>query len=251
MLSYKEHEAKTIMNVNAHALGLGLEKSEDSTKPNLFEWMKSVHGIHVPRSDMNRLIMDYLITEGFKEAAEKFKHEACADSHPAYDSLEERLKIREAVQLGNIEEAITFTNNLNPEILDSKQRLYFHLQQQQLIELVRERKVERALEFSQNIMAELGLENSDFLEELERTMALLAYENPEMSPFGDLLNFSQRHKVASELNAAILEADHQQTNSRLENLLKMLLWVQSELDEKKEKYPKMTDIANGTIEDCK
>ncbi len=238
------------MNVNTHALGLGLEKNDDP-KPNLFEWMKEVHGIHVPRSDMNKLIMDYLITEGFKEAAEKFKTEACPDSHPAYDSLEDRLKIREAVQLGNIEEAISLTNNLNPEILDSRQQLYFHLQQQQLIELVRERKVEKALEFSQNIMAELGLENGDFLEELERTMALLAYENPETSPFGDLLNFSQRHKVASELNAAILEADHQQTNSRLENLLKMLLWAQNELDDNKVKYPKMTDIANGTIQDYK
>lgn len=236
------------MNVSAHALGLGLEKSED-VKPNLFEWMKCVHGIHIPRSEMNKVIMDYLITEGYKEAAEKFKVEACADTHPAHNSLEDRLKIREAVQTGNIEEAIALTNTFNPEILDSKPFLYFHLQQQKLIELIRERQIEKALEFSQNVMAELGIENEEFLDELERTMALLAYEDPEMSPFGDLLNFSQRYKVASELNAAILEADHQQTNSRLENLVKMLLWVQNELDEKKVKYPKMVDVANGTIQD--
>ena len=238
------------MNLHVHALGLGLEKNEDP-KPNLFEWLKGVHGVHFPRSEMNKLIMDYLITEGFKEAAEKFRAEACTEPNSAFDSLDERLKIREAVQSGNVDEAIMLTNCLNPEILDSRPHLYFHLQQQQLIELVRERKVEKALEFSQNVMAELSIENSEFLEELEKTMALLAYENPEISPFGDLLNFSQRHKVASELNAAILEADHQQTNSRLENLLKMLLWAQSELDERKIKYPKMTDIANGSVQDSK
>ncbi|XP_065072309.1 glucose-induced degradation protein 8 homolog [Rhopilema esculentum] len=239
------------MNINTNVLGgLGLEKSEDC-KPNLFEWLKEVQGVHFPRAEMNKLIMDYLITEGFKEAAEKFRGEASTEPHSAFDSLDERLKIREAVQSGNIEEAVTLTNFLNPEILDSRSHLYFHLQQQQLIELIRERKVEKALEFSQNVMAELSLENSQFLDELEKTMALLAYENPENSPFADLLNFSQRHKVASELNAAVLEADHQQTNSRLENLLKMLLWAQNELDEKKIKYPKMIDVANGIVQDSK
>lgn len=237
------------MNIGTNVLGgLGLEKSEDP-KPSLSQWLKDVRGAHFSRSDMNKLVMDYLITEGFKEAAEKFRLEASAEPHSAFDSLDERLKIREAVQSGNVQEAMTLTNNLNPEILDSRPQLYFHLQQQQLIEFVREKKIEKALEFAQNAMAELSIENSEYLDELEKTMALLAYENPELSPFAELLNFSQRHKVASELNAAILEADHQQTNSKLENLLKMLLWVQRELDEKKVKYPKMVDVANGVLQE--
>ena len=237
------------MNLASNVLGgLGLEKSDDS-KPNLANWLKDIGNAYFTRSEMNKLVMDYLITEGFKEAAEKFRVEATTEPHSAFNSLDERLKIREAVQSGNVQEAMTLTNNLNPEILDSRPQLYFHLQQQQLIELIREKKIEKALEFAQNSMAELSIEDSKYLDGLEKTMALLAYNNPEASPFSELLNFSQRHKVASELNAAILEADHQQTNSKLENLLKMLLWVQGELDDRKVKYPKMVDVANGVLQD--
>ena len=69
------------------------------------------------------------------------------------------------------------------------------LQQQHLIELIRERKVESALEYAQANLAERGVENPDILVELERTLALLAFDEPEKSPFGDLLHLSQRQKV--------------------------------------------------------
>ena len=55
-------------------------------------------------------------------------------------------------------------------------------------------------------------------------------------------------QVASELNAAILEVD---ATPKLANLLKLLLWSQDEIDKKKIKYPRMTDIGSGTIEDPK
>lgn len=43
-----------------------------------------------------------------------------------------------------------------------------------------------------------------FLDELERTVALLAFEDVANCPVGDLLDISQRLKTASEVNAAIL-----------------------------------------------
>ena len=41
------------------------------------------------------------------------------------------------------------------------------------------------------------------------------------------------------------------TTPRLSNILKMILWAQDELDKKKIKYPKMTDLATATIESPK
>lgn len=43
-----------------------------------------------------------------------------------------------------------------------------------------------------------------FLEELEKTVALLAFEDVSNCPVGELLDVSQRLKTASEVNAAIL-----------------------------------------------
>ncbi|XP_001624093.2 glucose-induced degradation protein 8 homolog [Nematostella vectensis] len=215
------------------------------------EWMEKIGKLRFQRAEMNRLIMDYLVTEGYKEAAEKFRIESGTQPTAPLDSLDDRIKIREAVQKGDLEQAVSMTNKLNPDILDSNQQLYFHLQQQRLIELIREKDIEAAVEFAQGQFSEQGQESGRYLEELEQTMALLAFDNPEESPFGDLLHTSQRQKVASELNAAILEAEHKKTQPKLANVLKLLLWAQDELEGKKVKFPKMTEIASGTFEESR
>lgn len=224
------------------------EKHEDISKE---VWLDKLQSNHITRADMNRLIMNYLVTEGFKEAAEKFQKESGLQPSIELDTLDERIKIREAIQTGRIQEAISLVNSLHPELLDTDKYLYFHLQQQHLIELIRCRDVEAALEFAQTHLAERGEENAEILAELERTLALLAFEEPEGSPFGELLHPSQRQKVASELNAAILEVENRESTPKLSQLLKLLMWVQDELDKKKVKYPRMTDLAQGTIEDPK
>lgn len=85
--------------------------------------------------------------------------------------------------------------------LDDSCVLCFHLltQQQHLIELIRLRETESALEFAQTQLAEQGEESRECLTEMERTLALLAFDNPEESPFGDLLNMMQRQKVPAIL----------------------------------------------------
>ena len=55
--------------------------------------------------------------------------------------------------------------------------------------------MEEALKFASEQLAERGEESELVLEELERTLALLAFEDPEKSPYGDLLSYSHRQKV--------------------------------------------------------
>jgi len=225
------------------------EKNDDVTQN---QWMEKLEELRIQRADMNKLIMNYLVTEGFKEAAEKFQLESGINPLIDLDNLDHRIKIRDAIQNGKIQEAISMVNRLYPELLDDNRYLFFHLQQQQLIELIRERNLEESLKFAQDHLAERGEENQEILIELERTLALLAFDEPEKSPFGDLLHPSHRQKVASEVNAAILKLEsHDGTTSKLANLLKLVLWAQDELDKKKVKYPKMTDLAKGAIEDPK
>nr|XP_020492554.2 glucose-induced degradation protein 8-B homolog isoform X1 [Labrus bergylta] len=210
------------------------EKPEDITKE---EWMDKLNNVHIQRADMNRLIMNYLVTEGFKEAAEKFRMESGIEPSVDLDSLDERIKIREMILKGQIQEAIALINSLHPELLDTNRYLYFHLQQQHLIELIRLRETESALEFAQTQLAEQGEESRECLTEMERTLALLAFDNPEESPFGDLLNMMQRQKVWSEVNQAVLDYENRESTPKLAKLLKLLLWAQNELDQKKVKYP--------------
>ena len=51
--------------------------------------------------------------------------------------MSDRIKIREAMDQGNIDLVTQMINDFDPELLDMKPTLYFHLQQQKLIELIR------------------------------------------------------------------------------------------------------------------
>lgn len=52
------------------------------------------------------------------------------------------------------------------QILETQGELYFHLQQQRLIELIRKGKTEEALQFAEENLAVHGEENPKLLEEL-------------------------------------------------------------------------------------
>lgn len=69
-----------------------------------------------------------MFSEGFKEAAEKFRMESGIEPSVDLDSLDERIKIREMILKGQIQEAIALINSLHPELLDTNRYLYFHLQ---------------------------------------------------------------------------------------------------------------------------
>ncbi|XP_030379066.1 glucose-induced degradation protein 8-B homolog [Scaptodrosophila lebanonensis] len=219
------------------------EKTEIITKD---EWLQRLEQFPFKQADMNRLIMNYLVTEGFKEAAEKFQHEAELEPSVELNSLDDRILIREAVQAGRIEEATHLVNQLHPELLGSERYLFFHLQQLQLIELIRAGKVEEALAFAQTKLSESG---EEAMFELERTLALLAFEKPQESPFADLLEQSYRQKIASELNSAILRCEHSEDSTpKMMFLLKLILWAQSKLDSRSISYPKMKDLETAQVE---
>ncbi|XP_005183331.1 glucose-induced degradation protein 8 homolog [Musca domestica] len=223
------------------------DKNDGITKE---EWMMRLEQFPFKQADMNRLIMNYLVTEGFKEAAEKFQVEAgLLEPSVELNSLDDRILIREAIQNGRIQEATQLVNQLHPELLDSDRYLYFHLQQLQLIELIRAGKIEEALSFAQTRLSEAGEDIPEVLCELERTLALLAFEKPQESPFSYLLEQSHRQKIASELNAAILKSEHSADSTpKIMFLLKLIMWAQSKLDAREVNYPKMKDLENAIIE---
>jgi glucose-induced degradation protein 8 len=60
--------------------------------------------------------MDYLITEGYPSAAEKFAMEANIDRRPDHSFIEQRVQIRDSIHRGDLQQAIELMNDLNPEV---------------------------------------------------------------------------------------------------------------------------------------
>lgn len=214
------------------------------------EWEKKLQDVKISKSDLNKLVMNYLVVEGYKDAAEMFEQESGTSTGINLDSITDRVEIRSSLQAGNISDAIDRVNDLNPEILDTNPRLFFKLQQQQLIELIRQGRIDDALRFAQEELATRGEESREFLEEIERTMALLAFEDMAQSPVSALLDNAQRQRTASELNAAILESQCQEMTPKLPTLLKMLIWAQKRLGEKVH-FPTINNLQTAELESPK
>ncbi|XP_054155057.1 glucose-induced degradation protein 8 homolog [Oppia nitens] len=221
------------------------------------EWLSRLESMQLKRSELNLLIMDYLMAEGFKEAAERFKCEANIDTEKmsemvnireTSDQMDRRIEVRNAIEDGKIKEAMNKINEYYPELIDNNRHLYFKLQQQQLIELIRDHLLEEALQFSQQQLSVDG----DYLQlpELERTLSLLAFEKPENSPYADLMHASHRQQLASELNEAILKEESGEGHAakpKLVSLIKLLLWTQNELEKKKVKFTKISDLMSASF----
>ncbi|CAF4484837.1 unnamed protein product [Rotaria socialis] len=214
------------------------------------EWMEAIEQQHLERSSLNRLIINYLITEGFKEAAEIFAQEAGITlNNVDLTSVDERLKIREAIENGKIQDAICLINKKAPELLDQNKQLAFHLKQQHLIELIRLNLIDEALTYAQTHLAEFAEDEIKMRQELEKTMALLVFDKPLESPYGYLMETSHRQIIANQINNALLVHQNQQSESDLSMLVKMVNYIEDKLDKKSLRYPKLIDIPTGKLED--
>ncbi|KAI3642762.1 hypothetical protein MP228_012317 [Amoeboaphelidium protococcarum] len=226
-------------NVNSDGVN-SKSQAQSSKKPAVSksEWLSKIKSVKVSKQDMNALVLNYLIIEGYKDAAINFQKEsgfnAVQDS--MLSQIDARTSIRSMVQSGHIREAIELTNELDPEILDQDPKLYFHLMIQMLIEMIRQVKndgdIERVLEFAAEECVPKAVENPTLLEHLEAAMTLLAYPNQEgneKNPVGYLLSMNQRHKVASELNAALLSSQSLEREAKLTSLIRLCGFVENKI----------------------
>lgn len=60
--------------------------------------------------------MDYLVNQGYPDAAAKFAKEANVAPNSAVDTIKERVEIRDLIYKEQIQEAIEKINDLNPVV---------------------------------------------------------------------------------------------------------------------------------------
>ena len=82
-------------------------------------------------SDLNAIIMNYLISEGYPSAAQKFAHEANIAPMHDVNMVEERVAIRVAIHGGDIQTALEKINELNPQVrlLD----IHYHIRSRHIL----------------------------------------------------------------------------------------------------------------------
>lgn len=196
------------------------------------------------KSDINALILDYLTTEGYPSAAAKFSKEANLRPQDEEESVKARREIQQSIHSGNIEEAISALNELEPQVLDSNPSLHFALLRLQLVELIRKCNSEAnpditpALTFATNQLAPRAPTNPEFLEDLERTMALLVFPPDSLEPnLAALLQPGLRQSVADRVNKAILTSRGQRRDARIRSLVRLRAWAENTARDGKKDLP--------------
>ena len=105
-------------------------------------WERKLRDVSIRKEDMNRLVMNFLVTEGYVDAADKFRVESGTQRIAPSSSLlpllkfagnsreflfsfsadvdlatiTDRMEVKQAVQSGNVQEAIEKMNDLNPTV---------------------------------------------------------------------------------------------------------------------------------------
>ena len=135
------------------------------------------------------------------------------------------------------------------QILDENPSLHFALLRLQLVELIRtctstpDGDINPALEFASAQLAPRAPTNPQFLEDLERTLALLIFPADILSPaLASLLDPSLRKDIATRVNEAILQSQGARKEARLRNLVKLRAFAENKARESKKDIPEKLDI---------
>jgi len=146
---------------------------------------------------------------------------------------------------------------LSQQILDTNPTLHFSLLRLQLIELIRTAlrasgpptaaSFTPAIEFATSQLAPRAPTSPAFLQDLERTMALLIFPTDKLTPqLKALLEPGLRHTVATSVNEAILESQGERREARIKNLLRLRVWAEQKARSAKLDLPDNLDLGTGS-----
>ncbi|KAM3711594.1 hypothetical protein ACB098_01G121400 [Castanea mollissima] len=192
-------------------------------------------------SQNEEIVRSYLLHYGYEETLNSFDmaskttvppvhiaQENGFDEQDIMYALNERKTLRQLIKNGEIDAALGKLHDWYPQIVqDDKSATCFLLHCQKFIELVRVGSLEEAVKYGRIQLAKFfGL--AGFEDFVQDCVALLAYEQPQESSLGYLLEDSQREVVADAVNAMILSMNpnlkdsHGCLQSCLERLLRQL-----------------------------
>ncbi|EME40527.1 hypothetical protein DOTSEDRAFT_74181 [Dothistroma septosporum NZE10] len=211
---------------------------------------RKVEEMKPSKSDINWVIMDYLVSEGYPSAAEKFAQETNICSPEDINSIKERVNIRNSIHAGRLDDAIQMINEVDTQILDHNRALHWSLLQLQLIEIIRpilkkygstnppSNEWVPVLQFATEQLAPQAPTHQDYQTALNNTMALTIFSEDKMPvETKQLLDLKLRETVANRVNKAILESRGQRSEAKIRQLVRARAWAEAQAREAKVDLP--------------
>jgi glucose-induced degradation protein 8 len=195
------------------------------------------------KTDINALIMDYFLLEGYQDVVLEFSNESFFSTSQSPEhteallTLDARNYIRSQISNGNILGSLEVIQREFPEILIDP-TLLFKLYQQHFVECLVSGNLQNALEFASEKIAPLAIQSRGILQEMEQMMCLVLFAHPTAqadevpSKYQSRLSLEQRHTLAAEINSTILKSQGQRSEPRVVTALKEMAHHQKALKRK-------------------
>ncbi|KAK2978549.1 hypothetical protein RJ640_009508 [Escallonia rubra] len=200
-----------------------------------------VEKVSIPQSASHGIVRSYLLYYGYEDTLSLFdtaslstvppislaQENGVSEQDNMYD-LKRRKILRQLIRSGEIDDAVSKLRDWYPQIFEEHtSATCFLLHCQKFIELVRVGKLEEAVVYGRTEF-EKFYRLAEYDDLVKECAALLAYEQPQKSSVGYLLEDSQREIVADAINAIILSTNpnmkdaQDYLHSYLERLLRQL-----------------------------
>ncbi|KAE8449090.1 GID complex subunit containing RING finger motif [Mollisiaceae sp. DMI_Dod_QoI] len=127
------------------------------------------------RTRLDRLLVDYLLRNGYKESAGALAKEKGIEDLVDVDTFVQMSRIRESLQNGRVSEALTWCNDNKKELRKMDSNLEFMLRFQQYIELVRTQDQSKLLESIAHAKKYLLPFRETYPKEVQQACGLLAF----------------------------------------------------------------------------
>lgn len=147
----------------------------------------------------------------------------------------------------------TFDTDWQIKILDKDDHLHFALLRLQLIELIRncgegdKQSTIAAIKFASEQLGPRAPKHKDFLDQLEKTMALFLYPRNELRPEQQaLLHPDLRREVADKVNKAVIFRQTKRREAAIRQLVKVRTWAEDSARSARKDLPDRLELGlNG------
>ncbi|KAH9411945.1 hypothetical protein HK407_02g03910 [Ordospora pajunii] len=191
----------------------------------------------VCEQNLNELVLEYLDCEGMGDVAVEFANDV-GISFAKSSSLSQRTEIRNEIESGDIDTAISRINDINPEIIDRNTNMYYFLMEHKACELSVQIKnacvadatndavplLEEVIEFIRSELYDLAIGDLCLMAHLEDLLEFVIFDSEESGIS------KRRKKLAAYVNRQILEI-HGAEESKLRSMLAVMVSAEKSLTE--------------------
>ncbi|TBU16912.1 hypothetical protein CWI40_020980 [Ordospora colligata] len=197
------------------------------------------HRLHTPvcEHNLNELVLEYLDNEGMEDVAVEFANDlGISFTKSLY--LSQRTEIRNKIESGDIDAAISRINDINPEIIDRNTKMYYFLMEHKACELSMQIKskclengindtaplLEEVIEFIRSELYDMALGDPLLMTHLEDLLEFVIFNDQESAIV------SKRRNLATYVNQQILES-HGSEENKLIKMLSVIVSAEKSLKE--------------------